>query len=124
MTKCSRMSLCRQLAVAVGAIAVTVALAAEAQYRPDGGDHGRPPAHGGYHGGQGNYHGGGGSYHGGGGSGGLLVGALLGAVAGAAVVGAMQPPPAVVYSSPPPPPPPGAVYYPNNYYPNGEPPGY
>ena len=52
--------------------------------------------------------------------GGLIVGALLGAAVGAAIIGstaqpAYAPPPAVVYSEPPPPPPPGVVYYPNSY---------
>jgi hypothetical protein len=63
---------------------------------------------------------------GGGGNGDFIFGALLGAVVGTAVLGAMQPPPAVVYSAPPPPPPPG-VYYsapppPPGYY-SAPPPG-
>lgn len=62
-----------------------------------------------------------------GGNGDLIFGALLGAVVGAVVSGALQPPPAVVYPASPPPPPPG-VYYPappppgTVYYPNSYPP--
>ena len=79
-----------------------------------------------------NYRGGGG----GGGNGNFIFGALLGAVIGTAVLGAMQPPPPVVYSAPPPPPPPGVyyaapppppggVYYaPNGYPPPTYPPAY
>ncbi|MGO9443536.1 MAG: hypothetical protein ACLPXB_02030 [Thiobacillaceae bacterium] len=113
MTQTYRISVYRRMAVAVIAVAaVASGLPVQAQDR-HGGGHEQPAYHGGYRGGHGGYRGG----HDGDG-GGLLVGALLGAVVGAAIVGA-QPPPPVVYYAPPPPPPPGVEYYPNSY-----PPGY
>ncbi len=135
MNQTYRISVYRRMAVAVVAVAcVTSGLPVQAQDR-HGGGHEQPAYHGGYRDGHGGYRDGHGGYRdghggyrdghgdnrgGGGGDdrGGLLVGALLGAFLGAALVGA-QPPPAVVYSAPPPPPPPGVDYYPNSY-----PPGY
>jgi hypothetical protein len=103
----------KRVAIALMAAAMAMsATPAMAQHdRHGGGGHGRPAYHGGgYHGGD--YRGG---YHGGGG--GLIVGALLGAVAGTAVTSAVQALPAVAYVEPPPPPPPGAAYYPGSYAP-------
>ncbi|MGA7181369.1 MAG: hypothetical protein WBX11_17540 [Thiobacillaceae bacterium] len=135
MTQTYRISVYRRMAVAVIAVAaVASGLPVQAQDRRGGG-HEQPAyqggyrgghgdnrgGHGGYRGGHGGYRGGGGDNRDGGGDdhGGLLIGALLGAFVGAALVGA-QSPPAVVYSAPPPPPPPGVDYY----YPNSYPPGY
>lgn len=110
MSTYSRLSLRRTVAAAlIAATSLGTVVPAYAQW------HGGPP-----HGGGGRGHGWGGGPHGGydrghrgggGGNGGLVVGALVGLVAGAAIVGASQ------QQQSPPPPPPGAGYYQGGYPP-------
>ena len=123
MTQTSRISLSRRMTAAVVAVVAAASWMPAQAKNPHRGGHEQPAYQGGYRSDHRDYRGYQGDYRGGRDDdrdgGGVLVGALLGAVVGAALVGAMQPPPAVVYSAPPPPPPPGVDYYPDNY-----PPGY